>query len=183
MITLTKRLEKEAEGGGGRAEGGGGRARREEVSRVSVRDKLLVKEVQEMEENKPGHCRVKFEDPSRLHEFFITISPEEGWWQGGRFRFHVKVPALALALALTPALPQVPVEYNILPPSVTCLTRLWHPNISEDGQICLSLLRPHSVDGLGWAPTRWEGGGGVGRRREDGGGRREEKGGGGGGVR
>ena len=176
MITLTKRLEKEAEGGGGRA-------RREEVSRVSVRDKLLVKEVQEMEENKPGHCRVKFEDPSRLHDFFITISPEDGWWQGGRFRFHVKVAALTLSsspshpktLALSASHPltlspshlltltrspshpltlQVPVEYNILPPSVTCLTRLWHPNISEDGQICLSLLRPHSVDGLGWAPTR-----------------------------
>ena len=90
MITLTKRLEKEAEGGGGRA-------RREEVSRVSVRDKLLVKEVQEMEENKPGHCRVKFEDPSRLHDFFITISPEDGWWQGGRFRVHVKVAALTIA--------------------------------------------------------------------------------------
>lgn len=33
--------------------------------------------------------------------------------------------------------------------------RLWHPNISEEGEICLSLLRPHSVDGLGWAPTRY----------------------------
>ena len=49
---------------------------------------------------------------------------------------------------------QVPVEYNILPPAVTCLTRLWHPNISEDGEICLLLLRPHSMHGLGWAPTR-----------------------------
>jgi len=131
MITLTKRLRQESEGKN--------KAKKEEsMSRVSVRDKLLVKEVAEMEENKPATVKVKFEDPSVLHDFVITISPEEGFWQGGRFRFHVKVPA----------------EYNILPPSVTCLTRLWHPNISEEGQICLSLLRPHSVDGLGWAPTR-----------------------------
>ena len=66
-------------------------------------------------------------------------------------------PSHPITLTRSPSHPltlQVPVEYNILPPSVTCLTRLWHPNISEDGQICLSLLRPHSVDGLGWAPTR-----------------------------
>lgn len=37
---------------------------------------------------------------------------------------------------------------------VKCLTRLWHPNISETGEVCLSLLRQHSVDGLGWSPTR-----------------------------
>merc|ERR1712037_250698 len=80
-----------------------GEAKKEEVSRVSIRDKLLVKEVQEMEENKPQYCKVKFDDPSSLHDFFIIISPEEGFWQGGRFKFHVKVP----------------VEYNILPPSVT----------------------------------------------------------------
>lgn len=40
------------------------------------------------------------------------------------------------------------------PPTVKCLTKLWHPNISEEGEICLSLLRQNSIDGLGWAPTR-----------------------------
>ena len=35
-----------------------------------------------------------------------------------------------------------------------CETKLWHPNISEEGDICLSLLRKNSIDGLGWAPTR-----------------------------
>lgn len=37
---------------------------------------------------------------------------------------------------------------------VKCLTKLWHPNISEDGDICLSLLRQTSIDEHGWAPTR-----------------------------
>lgn len=40
------------------------------------------------------------------------------------------------------------------PPRVKCATTLWHPNISVSGDICLSLLRQNSIDGLGWAPTR-----------------------------
>ncbi|XP_029462274.1 NEDD8-conjugating enzyme UBE2F isoform X2 [Rhinatrema bivittatum] len=42
----------------------------------------------------------------------------------------------------------------MVPPKVKCLTRIWHPNITENGDICLSLLREHSIDGTGWAPTR-----------------------------
>lgn len=44
--------------------------------------------------------------------------------------------------------------YLLQPPEVKCLTKLWHPNISEEGDICLSLLRQNSIDSLGWAPTR-----------------------------
>ena len=40
------------------------------------------------------------------------------------------------------------------PPRVRCETRIWHPNINEDGEVCLSLLRQNSLDSLGWAPTR-----------------------------
>ncbi len=45
-------------------------------------------------------------------------------------------------------------DSTLQPPTVKCHTRIWHPNISEDGKICLSILREHSVDGTGWAPTR-----------------------------
>ena len=93
MITLTKRMRQESEGGLVKG-------KREEVSRVSVRDKLLVKEVQEMDENKPHFCKVKFEDPSALHDFYITISPEEGFWQGGRFKFHVKVGTVTAGMII-----------------------------------------------------------------------------------
>lgn len=40
------------------------------------------------------------------------------------------------------------------PPIVKCITKLWHPNITESGEVCLSLLRRHGVDGMGWSPTR-----------------------------
>ncbi|XP_011848087.1 PREDICTED: NEDD8-conjugating enzyme UBE2F-like isoform X3 [Mandrillus leucophaeus] len=74
--------------------------------RVSVTDKLLVKEI--------------------------------GYYQGGKFQFETEVPD----------------AYNMVPPKVKYLTKIWHPNITETGEICLSLLREHSMDGSGWAPTR-----------------------------
>ena len=30
------------------------------------------------------------------------------------------------------------------PPEVRCVTKLWHPNITEQGEICLSILRQNS---------------------------------------
>ena len=108
-------------------------------SRISVRDKLLMTEVQEMENTLPTGCKVKFDDPNALHDFCLTISPDEGFWMGGKFRFQIHVGE----------------DYNIAPPQVKCRTRLWHPNISEDGEICLSILRQTSIDGIGgWTPTR-----------------------------
>lgn len=133
MITLTKRLKQASDG-----RASGGKIKKEESNRISVRDKLLVKEVQEMEQNLPVGCKVKFDDPNALHDFVLTIVPEEGYWLGGKFKFQIRVTE----------------EYNIAPPVAKCLTKLWHPNINEDGEICLSILRQHSVDGTGWAPTR-----------------------------
>ena len=105
---------------------------------VSVRDKLLVKEVAELEANLPCTCKVHFPDPNKPHCFQLTVSPDEGFYQGGKFQFETEVPE----------------AYNMVPPRVKCLTKIWHPNITETGEICLSLLREHSIDGTGWTPTR-----------------------------
>ncbi|XP_066263498.1 NEDD8-conjugating enzyme UBE2F-like [Branchiostoma lanceolatum] len=131
MITLSKKLKQAKEG------------KPVEIAhspdkRASIRDKLLVKEVQEMESNLPPTCKVNFDDPDKLHQFNITVAPDEGFWQGGTFDFDVDVPE----------------DYNILPPRVQCNTRIWHPNIAENGDICLSLLRETSLDATGWSPTR-----------------------------
>ena len=102
MITLTKRLRQESEGSKPTKT-------KKEESRVSIRDKLLVKEVklffvfrncfydvkcfqiQELEEHKPPGVKIKFDDPNVLSDFHVIISPEDGFWQGGKFKFHVKV--------------------------------------------------------------------------------------------
>lgn len=106
--------------------------------RISIRDKLLLREVQEMDNNLPRSCKTVFSDKDVLHTFTLYITPDEGYWQGGSYKFTVHVPE----------------DYNIAPPKVTCQTRIWHPNITEEGEVCLSLLRQHSFDSMGWAPTR-----------------------------
>uniref|UniRef100_A0A667HBP0 E2 NEDD8-conjugating enzyme n=1 Tax=Lynx canadensis TaxID=61383 RepID=A0A667HBP0_LYNCA len=112
MLTLASKLKRDDGLKGSRTSASASDSTR----RVSVRDRLLVKEVAELEAN----------------------LPYEGYYQGGKFQFETEVPD----------------AYNMVPPKVKCLTRIWHPNITETGDICLSLLREHSIDGTGWAPTR-----------------------------
>uniref|UniRef100_A0A3Q3JNE0 E2 NEDD8-conjugating enzyme n=1 Tax=Monopterus albus TaxID=43700 RepID=A0A3Q3JNE0_MONAL len=111
MLTLASKLKRDDAGKTARASGAS-----DSTHRVSIRDRLLTKEVAELEANLPN----------------------EGYYQSGRFHFEIDVPE----------------AYNMVPPKVRCLTRIWHPNITENGEICLSLLREHSIDGTGWAPTR-----------------------------
>ncbi|XP_071603161.1 NEDD8-conjugating enzyme UBE2F isoform X3 [Heliangelus exortis] len=134
MLTLASKLKRDDGVRGPRASNPAADSTR----RVSVRDKLLVKEVAELEANLPCTCKVNFADPNKLHYFQLTVIPDEGYYQGGKFQFEIEVPE----------------AYNMVPPKVKCLTRIWHPNITEMGEICLSLLREHSIDGTGWAPTR-----------------------------
>ena len=45
-----------------------------------------------MEQTLPRTCGVHFEDPNKLHKFMLMITPEDGYWYGGKYRFHVEVP-------------------------------------------------------------------------------------------
>ncbi|XP_026121510.1 NEDD8-conjugating enzyme UBE2F-like [Carassius auratus] len=134
MLTLASKLKREEGMRGGRTLAGSNDA----AHRVSIRDRLLIKEVAELDANLPNTCKVTFPDENKLCHFQLAISPDEGYYLGGKFQFEIEVPE----------------AYNMVPPKVKCLTRIWHPNIAETGEICLSLLREHSIDGTGWAPTR-----------------------------
>ena len=105
---------------------------------MSIRSRFLTQEVSEIQACLPITCSLHFQDVDDLREVELTVSPNEGYWKGGQFTFLILVPP----------------EYNVKPPLVECKTKLWHPNITEDGKICLSILREHSLDGTGWLPTR-----------------------------
>ncbi|KAK2526155.1 hypothetical protein Q9233_008788 [Columba guinea] len=194
MLTLASKLKRDDGVRGPRASN----PPSDSTRRVSVRDKLLVKEVAELEANLPCTCKVNFPDPNKLHYFQLTVIPDEGYYQGGKFQFEIEVPdAYNMVVALSEVKKRLSDGINGFcklccakchtydlemvgsiqvkhlqprkscvdllasgrlkddsPPKVKCLTRIWHPNITETGEICLSLLREHSIDGTGWAPTR-----------------------------
>uniref|UniRef100_A0A7M4ENH6 Ubiquitin conjugating enzyme E2 F (putative) n=1 Tax=Crocodylus porosus TaxID=8502 RepID=A0A7M4ENH6_CROPO len=88
MLTLASKLKRDDGVKGPRASNPASDSTR----RVSVRDKLLVKEVAELEANLPCTCKVNFPDPNKLHYFQLTVIPDEGYYQGGKFQFEIEVP-------------------------------------------------------------------------------------------
>lgn len=57
--------------------------------------------------------------------FELALRPRDGPYRGGRFAFSV---------AIAPGYPHEP-------PKVKCTTKVFHPNIDTDGNVCLNILR------------------------------------------
>ncbi|XP_017482526.1 PREDICTED: NEDD8-conjugating enzyme UBE2F-like [Rhagoletis zephyria] len=104
----------------------------------SQRDLFLPRDIQEVQEDLPPTCKFKVPNTNELHKLELVVSPaKDSMWCGGKFKFIIDVPN----------------DYKYSPPKVRCLTRIYHPNITETGDICLSILRLH-FDETGWLPTR-----------------------------
>uniref|UniRef100_A0A0D9X7B3 UBC core domain-containing protein n=1 Tax=Leersia perrieri TaxID=77586 RepID=A0A0D9X7B3_9ORYZ len=84
----------------------------------------LHKDIAEL--NLPKSTRISFPNgKDDLMNFEVTIRPDEGYYVGGRFVFTFQVP------------PSYPHE----PPKVKCKTKVYHPNIDLEGNVCLNILR------------------------------------------
>jgi len=68
--------------------------------------------------------------------------PEDTLFEGGYFRAQLKFPG----------------DYPNNPPDMKFLSKMWHPNIYEDGKVCISILHPPGTDDLNpqeTAEERW----------------------------
>ncbi|GAT98365.1 ubiquitin-conjugating enzyme family protein [Entamoeba histolytica] len=72
----------------------------------------------------PG-CIFEQVDKNDITKFKLSISPLEGYYQGGKWSFLFECPR----------------DYPNNPPKVTCVTPIYHPNIDLEGHVCLSTLR------------------------------------------
>lgn len=79
MITLSQRLKRKSQSDEGT------------TSRASIRDRLLVKEAQEMSQLLPTCCSVHYNNENDLSKFTLTVRPTEGYWESGTFIFEITV--------------------------------------------------------------------------------------------
>lgn len=61
----------------------------------------------------------------KIMNFELILKPDDGLYKGGAFLFTFSVP----------------MGYPHEPPKVKCMTKVFHPNIDLDGNICLNILR------------------------------------------
>lgn len=74
----------------------------------------------------PSTMRVYFPEGDRdLMNFDVYITPDEGMYSGGTFKFKFNVTS----------------NFPHEPPKVICAQTIYHPNIDLQGHVCLNILR------------------------------------------
>jgi len=114
MLNLFSLKEKKEEG----AKSGSGNKKKASAAQLRI-----TKDINELE--LPKTCKTVFPDPDDLLSFKLIIYPDEGFYRNGEFNFSFKIGA----------------AYPHEPPKVKCETKVYHPNIDLDGNVCLNILR------------------------------------------
>eukprot|EP01033_Poteriospumella_lacustris_P011286 gene11285-8019_t len=70
-------------------------------------------------------AKVDFPNPNDLTNFAVTVRPDTGYWAGARYIFNFHIHP----------------EYPHKPPKVLCQTKIYHPNIDLEGNVCLNILK------------------------------------------
>ncbi|POR38798.1 Uncharacterized protein TPAR_01014 [Tolypocladium paradoxum] len=97
--------------------------------------KRVAKEFAEASQSPPVGFSIALPDTQSMHTWHLTLAaPPSTPYHPGRF---------ALLLTLPP-------DYPFKPPALRFLTRIYHPNVTNDslGNICLALLKPDQ-----WKPS------------------------------
>jgi len=74
---------------------------------------------------------VKLDDDTNLYKWHVGIfGPPETLYAGGYFKADMEFPS----------------SYPFAPPKVRFLTKMFHPNIYDNGEVCISILHPPTED-------------------------------------
>ncbi|KAF9516690.1 hypothetical protein BS47DRAFT_1380899 [Hydnum rufescens UP504] len=83
------------------------------------------------------------DDINLLEWQVMIIGPPDTLYEGGFFKARLSFPPAR--------------EFPLLPPKMRFITEMWHPNIYESGEVCISILHAPGEDQWGYedAGERW----------------------------
>merc|ERR1719507_209107 len=89
--------------------------------------RALALELKGLAEDPLEGIRSRLVNEDNLFEWEVALfGPPDTLYQGGYFKAHMKFPP----------------DYPYSPPSVRFITKVWHPNVYENGDLCISILHP-----------------------------------------
>ena len=94
----------------------------------------LTKEMPQIVKDLPGNVPQArlIRQQGSIVDFEVEYTPDAGsYWYGGKYLFSFHFPD----------------DYPYNPPKVMCKTKIYHPNIDYDGNVCLNMLKED------WNPT------------------------------
>eukprot|EP01117_Protostelium_nocturnum_P019691 TRINITY_DN859_c2_g1_i1.p1 TRINITY_DN859_c2_g1~~TRINITY_DN859_c2_g1_i1.p1 ORF type:complete len:169 (+),score=52.08 TRINITY_DN859_c2_g1_i1:200-706(+) len=103
---------------------------------------MLKKQLMELKKNPVDGFSAGLFDDSNVFEWEILImGPPDTLYEGGFFKASLIFPP----------------QYPNLPPRMKFLSEMWHPNVYENGDVCISILHAPGDDVWGYekASERW----------------------------
>ena len=92
----------------------------------------ISKELQRILKEPPSNCSANIVDETNIFEWMGTIlGPKDTPYENGVFFLKINFPS----------------DYPLKPPKIMFNTKIYHPNIDDDGNICLDILRKQ------WSPS------------------------------
>ena len=104
---------------------------------------MLAKQLKDCQDRDDISASIGLENDDDLFLWNVVFEgPENTLYEGGYFKAQLKFPD----------------DYPNNPPKMVFKTKMWHPNIYPDGNVCISILHPPGEDNMNSqekAEERW----------------------------
>jgi len=112
---------------------------------AAVAMKLLGKQLAEFEDEPVEGFTVRADEKNIFNWEVWIEGPSDTYYAGGIFKLTMKFPT----------------DFPLNPPEVRFVSEFWHPNVFDDGKVCISILHAPGPDEMSgedeserWLPTR-----------------------------